>query len=182
MHPPIRSRLLSSLGLIALATACADFPTTPPVARFPATPSFRVGDPPPPPADGDPVTVLPCFTRPDGQRVCYVSFSETEGLDVRILQNPPSSVAFLQFSSTSPDVVVSPNAMVRETAHGVTGQGTVTITDAIALGVITADLSTAEQYSRIDRRVAFITTLTDANGAPVIRSGVLFVAFFYYSY
>ncbi len=174
MRLPVRSRLLS-VSLLALATACADAPTMP-VARFPATPSFIVGDPPPPPADGEPVPVLPCFIQ-----VCYVAFSEVAGLTVRILQNPPSSVAFVQFSSTSPDVIVSPNAMIRETAQGTVGQGTITIVSA-GLGVITADLSTVQQYSRIERQVGFTTSLTDPTGAPVIRDGTLYLALFRYSF
>ena len=126
--------------MASVSVACADAPNAPSSATA-FEPVLVVSDPPPPPADGDPVTAC----EPDV--FCPPAFEFILNVDAKYFRAPGSNIAHVTFSMSDPadpTVVISPDARVRDTGNGLVGRGTITATVLLDEPIrIVADLTTA---------------------------------------
>ena len=170
--------LLVGLGCLGLV-ACADAATVPTLPDARSAPVASVGNPPPPPVDGIANPVLPCVRLPDTSYLtCYITL--VGEVDAQILRAPGGNTAFVQLSSADPDVVVSPDAMVRENPQGLSGHGTITA-EVPFLGTVVVHLETVRDYPGsllgAERHVGFAASITDPQGNPIVRTGTIEVRY-----
>ncbi|WP_284351190.1 hypothetical protein [Roseisolibacter agri] len=182
---------MTLLGALAAIAACADAPVAPAALAPRAQPAFEAGDgnPPPPPADGIegpgggggtgcvPLPGSPICPPPPPPSVLTFFVS---GVQATVFANRPGTNAFISFSSTNPNIVVSPDARVHETDKGLVGRGTITVPISSYTGVSGSvgviDLSTVTGWimplTPTGAQSAFLRAdLTYPDGSDILLSG-----------